>query len=99
MNIPISDILAAIGAMIGAVVMFAFTVVWTSRNYLTRREHEKLCDQKHKENINRMDRIVETLKEDRKETRDHRQQVSDAINTISGKVIAIETQLRLTKPL
>ena len=97
MYIPSTEVWAAVGAMIGAAVIFAFTTQRSLGKMLTRKEHEKICDVKNQRIEQALTKIDETLNEHIKDTREHRDRVSNSLHTIGLQVAVIETKMRITE--
>lgn len=95
MFIPSPEIWAAVGTMIGAAVIFAFTTQRSLGKMLTRKEHKEICDEKNQRIEETLTKIDETLGEHIRETREHRDRVANSLHTIGIKVAVIETKMRI----
>lgn len=74
MDIPDGEFWAGVGAVISAGVAFAF---WAARNFMTRSEHARLLADSNAGVQRQLKAIEELVKEQRDESREHRNQVRE----------------------
>lgn len=97
MYIPSTEVWAAVGTIIGAAVIFAFSTQRSLGKMLTRKEHEKICDKANAQITQALEKIDEALGEHIKDTRAHRERVANSLHTIGLQVKVIETKMRIAE--